>query len=58
MLLHVIHIFSINILKIVRYHVLIQSDSPDDLDIGTTYDIVRGRVMRQIMLKLAEQKLH
>ncbi len=31
-----------NIIKILRNYVLIQSDSPDDFDIGKTYEIVSG----------------
>ncbi len=34
--------FYLNIIKVLRSHVLIQSDSPDDFDVGETYEVVRG----------------
>lgn len=46
-----------NILKVVRRHVLIQSDSPDDFDIGTTYEIVRGNEANYVEIGRAKVAL-
>jgi len=46
-----------NIVKVVKGHVFIQSDSPDDFDVGTIYEIVRGHEANYVEIGRAKVAL-
>jgi len=46
-----------NVVKVVRGHVFIQSDSPEDFNVGTIYEIVRGNEANYVEIGRAKVAL-